>query len=292
MSSLLLYPVSSSLLYPVSNLLLYPVPSSLLYPVPSLLLYPVSSSLLYPCPVCCYTPCPVRCYTLCPVRCYTQCTVRCYTPCQFAAIPHGVRTSLPLALWLRGVSPTTMLPAPSPSADGTAGRPTVSARHPTPCLSASPSLGVDGMPRRAETTLVHPSPLLTSPVTRVDGRLCREDGTQQQSIPLPAHPMLSTAAPLWARAVRDRTSSGSPPTSQREEFLSPAGSMPAWKYETAWASKKYNCHAAFRQRRSPSSRHAPVAVSTAVTDPSTRCPSPCGPSTHQFLRSRQHRRNR
>ncbi len=46
------------------------------------------------------------------------------------------------------------------------------------------------MPRQARTTLVHPSPLLTSPFKGVDGRLCREGGTQQQSIPLPAHPTL------------------------------------------------------------------------------------------------------
>jgi hypothetical protein len=114
---------------------------------------------------------------------------------QFAAIPRGVRTSLPLALWLRGASPTTMLPAPSSRVDGVVGRSTDSARHPTPRLSASPSLGVDGMPRQAGNTPVHPSPLLlASPFTRVDGRLCREGGIQQQSFPLPADPTLSTAA--------------------------------------------------------------------------------------------------
>jgi hypothetical protein len=53
-------------------------------------------------------------------------------------------------------------------------------------------------------------------------------------------------------------------------------------------------HAAFRQHQTPSSRHAPIAdaVGTAVADPSTRCPSPHGPSTRQFLRSHQHGRNR
>jgi hypothetical protein len=135
-------------------------------------------------------------------------------------IPRGVRTSLPLALWLRGVSPTTMLPAPSPCADGAAGRSTASARHPTPRLSTSPSLGVDGMPRQAGTTPVHPSPLLlASPFTGVDGRLCREGGTQLQSVPLPADPTLSTPSPSWTSVVRDGTSSGSPPASQREEFF-------------------------------------------------------------------------
>ncbi len=139
---------------------------------------------------------------------------------QFAAILRGVRTSLPLALWLRGASPTTMLPAPCPRADGAAGRSTDSARHPTPRLSASPSLGVDGMPRQAGNTLVHPSPLLlASPFTGVDGRLCREGGIQQQSFPLPANPTLSTAAPSWASVVRDGTSSGSLPALQREEFF-------------------------------------------------------------------------
>jgi hypothetical protein len=88
-----------------------------------------------------------------------------------------------------------MPPAPSPRTDGAAGRSTDSARHPTPRLSASPSLGVDGSPW-----------------------LLREGGSQ--SIPLPADPMLSTVAPSWASAVRDGTCSGNPPAaSQKDDFF-------------------------------------------------------------------------
>ncbi len=96
-----------------------------------------------------------------------------------------------------GPRPTTMLPAPSPRADGAAGQSKGSApttRHPSPRLPAYPFTGVDG-------------------------RLCREGGTQQQSIPQPADPTLSTAAPSWASVIRDGTSSGSSPTSPREEFF-------------------------------------------------------------------------
>jgi hypothetical protein len=63
-------------------------------------------------------------------------------------------------IWLRGVSPTTILPAPSPRADGAARRSKDIALHPTPRLRASPSLGVDGMFRQAGTTLACPSPRL------------------------------------------------------------------------------------------------------------------------------------
>jgi hypothetical protein len=88
-----------------------------------------------------------------------------------------------------------MPPAPYPRMDGAAGRSTDSARHPTPRLSASPSLGVDGSPW-----------------------LLREGGSQ--SIPLPANPMLSTVAPSWASAVRDGTCSGNPPAaSQKDDFF-------------------------------------------------------------------------
>jgi hypothetical protein len=72
--------------------------------------------------------------------------------------------------------------------------------------------------------------------------------------------------------------------------VSPAGSKPASKYETAPASKKSRYLAAFKQHRTPLAHHAPVAG--AVADPSTRCPSPRGPSTRQPLRPRQQGQNR
>jgi hypothetical protein len=195
-----------------------------------------------------------------------------------------------------------MLPAPCPRADGAPGRSTDSARHPTPRLSASPSLGVDGMPGQAGNTLVHPSPLLlASPFTGVDGRLCREGGIQQQSFPLPANPTLSTAAPSWASVVRDGTSSGSPPALQREEFFRlyercVASGLRARVEikKRRWLSRSdalmLPSDITERQRRAmrPSlTRSAPLRA-----DPSTRCPSPRGQSTRQLLRSRQHGRNR
>jgi hypothetical protein len=156
--------------------------------------------------------------------------VLCYTPwlssllypvTQFSAIPRGVRTSLPLALWLRGVSPTAMLPATTPHrAGGAAGRSKDIALHPTPRPRTSPSSGVDGMSRQAGAMLAHPSPRLpASPFIGIVGRLCREGGTQQQPIPLPAEPTFSSAAPSWASIVQDGTSTCSSSTSLIEEFF-------------------------------------------------------------------------
>jgi hypothetical protein len=78
------------------------------------------------------------------------------------------------------------------------------------------------------------------------------------------------------------------------KVVSPAGSEPASKYETAPATKRSRCHAAFRPYRTPLARHAPItdAVGAAVADPSSRCLSSGGPSTHQLLRPRQRGRNR
>jgi hypothetical protein len=74
--------------------------------------------------------------------------------------------------------------------------------------------------------------------------------------------------------------------------VSPAGSEHASKYETPLVFKKLYSHAASRHHRTPTLRHAPVAVAAAVADLSTRCTSLRGPSTRQLLRPRQHVRNR
>jgi hypothetical protein len=64
--------------------------------------------------------------------------------------------------------------------------------------------------------------LPASPFTGVDGRLRRGGDTQQQYATLPAgsDPSLSSAAPSWARVVRDGASATSqPPLSLREDFF-------------------------------------------------------------------------
>lgn len=64
--------------------------------------------------------------------------------------------------------------------------------------------------------------LPASPFTGVDGRLRRGGNTQQQYATLPAgsDPSLSSAAPSWARVVRDGASATSlPPLSPREDFF-------------------------------------------------------------------------
>jgi hypothetical protein len=173
-----------------------------------------------------------------------------------------------------------------------------SVRHPTPRLSASHSLGVDGMPRKASNTLVHPSPLLlASPFTGVDGRLCREGGSQQQSIPLPADPRSPLRPPRGPVSYEMGHVPAIPQLIHRErssfacmKVVSPVGSEPASKYETAPASKKSRCHTTFRPYHMPLARHAPVA--DAVADPSSRCSSPGGPSTRQPLRPCQRGQNR
>jgi hypothetical protein len=187
---------------------------------------------------------------------------------QLAGKPRGVRTSLPLALWLRRGQPHHHASCSLPPADGAAGRSTDSVRHPTPRLRASPSLGVDCMPRQASNTLVHPSPLLlASPFTGVDGRLCSEGGSQQQTIPLPADPTLSPLRPPCGPVSYETGHVPAIPQlihRERNSFacmkvVSPVGFEPASKYETAPASKKSRCHAAFRPYRTPLARHAPIA---------------------------------
>jgi hypothetical protein len=78
------------------------------------------------------------------------------------------------------------------------------------------------------------------------------------------------------------------------KVASPAGSEHASKYETPLVFKKLYSHAVSRHHRTPTLRHAPVAVAddAAVADPSSRCTSLRGPSTRQLLRPRQHVRNR
>jgi hypothetical protein len=120
-----------------------------------------------------------------------------------------------------------MLPAPSSHVDGT-GRSTGPARQTTPCPNASPPPGVDGVTRQAGATLLRPLPHLpASPFTGVDGRLRRGGDRQQQYTTLPAgsDPSLSSAAPSWARVVRDGASATSQPPlpqaalSLREDFF-------------------------------------------------------------------------
>jgi hypothetical protein len=84
-----------------------------------------------------------------------------------------------------------MLPAPSPRADGAAGQSKGSApttRHPTPRLSASPSLRVDGMPRHAGTTPHHHATCPLPP----RGRGCRsvKGFSTNDTAPLPPPPRL------------------------------------------------------------------------------------------------------
>ncbi len=114
---------------------------------------------------------------------------------QFAAIPCGVRTSLPLALLLRGASPTSLhATCPLPRADGAAGRSKESAtkRHPTPCISAFPSPGVHAQADWGHAVASHPR-LPASPFIEVEGRLNREGGTHQQPTILLADP----CSPVW-----------------------------------------------------------------------------------------------
>ncbi len=118
-----------------------------------------------------------------------------------------------------------MLPA-SPHADGT-GRSTGPARQTTPCLNASPPPGVDGMTRQVGAMLSRPLPYLcASPFTGVDGGLRRGgDRLQFTTLPAGSDPSLFSAAPSWARVVRDRTSITSQPPhpqstlSPKEDFL-------------------------------------------------------------------------
>jgi hypothetical protein len=142
--------------------------------------------------------------------------VRCYTPWQFAAIPHVSSLLYPVAVrcytpWCEGIALSRSLAergqpaqlcylATSPHADGAAGQSSGSARQTIPPY------------------------LPASPFTGVDGRL-RKGGDRQQCTTLPAgsDPSLSSAAPSWARVVRDGESATSQPPqssfSPREDFF-------------------------------------------------------------------------
>jgi hypothetical protein len=114
---------------------------------------------------------------------------------QFAAIPRGVRTSLPLALLLRGASPTSLhATCPFPEQMGLQDGQRTQQQHDTPPPASAPFPLQGYMLRQTGATLSRSHPRLpASPFIGVEGRLNREGGTQQQPTILIADP----CSPAW-----------------------------------------------------------------------------------------------